>query len=94
MGLFLISCLAVTLTGHTHSSSCFCGIKGGSSYLFSISGKNFRALSCLDSPGLTKEELLQKRGNKEDSYSNSTPSPISLNLFVQPLDFHLQNGKR
>lgn len=81
-GLFLISCLAVTLTGHTHLSSGFCGIKGGSSYLFSISGKNFRALSCLESPELTKDKLLQKRGSKEDSHSNSTPSLLPLSLWI------------
>lgn len=51
MGLFLISCLAVTLDGFTHPSPGSRGIKGGLSYLFSISGKSFRALSCPKSPG-------------------------------------------
>lgn len=49
-GLFLTSCLAVTLAGHTHFSSGSCGIRGVLSYLFSILDKSFEALSWPESP--------------------------------------------
>lgn len=75
--LFLISCLAVTLVGHTHSSSGSCGIKGGLCYLFSISGRVSESLpvpSPQDPAGLCKDNLLKKGKCREGSNSSSTLS--------------------
>lgn len=100
-GLFLISCLAVTLAGHTHFSSDSCGTRGVLSYLFSILDKSFRVLSCPESPGSCKalqgqtlKREVPKRGSREDSHSNSSPSfYLSASLCLCPLDFHLQDRK-
>lgn len=75
--LFLISCLAVTFAGHTHSSSGSCGIKGGLCYLFSISGRVSESLpvpSPQDPAGLCKDNLLKKGKRREGSDSSSTLS--------------------
>lgn len=75
--LFLISCLTVTLAGHTHSSSGSCGKKGGLCYLFSISGRvsESRPVPSPQYPAvLCKDNLLQKGKCREGSDSSSSLS--------------------